>query len=66
MPMKMAFWPFHEQTVPCGSFSHSVILPEDLEADNAEAAFEDGLLTLTIPKAPEAKPKVIKIKAKKK
>ena len=49
-----------------GSFSHSVILPEDLEADNAEAAFEDGLLTLTIPKAPEAKPKVIKIKAKKK
>ena len=50
----------------CGSFSRSVILPEDLEADNAEAAFEDGVLTLTIPKAPEAKPKVIKIKGKNK
>ena len=49
-----------------GSFSRSVILPEGLEADNAEAAFDDGVLTLTIPKAPEAKPKVIKIKGKKK
>lgn len=50
----------------CGSFSRSVILPEGLEADNAEAAFEEGVLTLTIPKAPEAKPKVIKIKGKRK
>lgn len=49
-----------------GSFSRSVILPQDLEPDKAEASFDDGVLTLTIPKAPEAKPKVIKIKGKKK
>lgn len=49
-----------------GSFSRSVILPEGLEPDKGEASFEDGVLTLTIPKAPEAKPKVIKIKGKKK
>ena len=47
-----------------GSFSRSVMLPEGLESDKAEATFEDGVLTLTIPKAPEAKPKVIKIKGK--
>ena len=50
----------------CGSFSRSVTLPEGLETDKAEASFEDGILTLNIPKAPEAKPKVINIKGKKK
>lgn len=49
-----------------GSFSRSVVLPEGLEPDKAEASFEDGVLTLSIPKAPEAKPKVIKVKGKKK
>jgi HSP20 family protein len=49
-----------------GSFTRSVVLPEGLEPDKAEASFEDGVLTLSIPKAPEAKPKVIKVKGKKK
>jgi len=49
-----------------GSFSRSVLLPEGLEPDKAEASFEDGVLTLTIPKAPETKPKVIKVRAKRK
>jgi HSP20 family protein len=49
-----------------GSFSRSVVLPEGLESDKAEASFEDGVLTLTIPKAPETKPKVIKVTGKKK
>ena len=49
-----------------GSFSRSVVLPEGLEPDKAEASFEDGILTLSIPKAPEAKPTVIEVKGKKK
>lgn len=49
-----------------GSFSRLVLLPEGLEPDKAEASFEEGVLTLTIPKAPETKPKVIKVKGKKK
>jgi HSP20 family protein len=49
-----------------GSFSRSAVLPEGVEADKAEASFEDGVLTLTIPKAAEAKPQVIKVKSKKK
>ncbi len=49
-----------------GSFSRSVTLPEGVNPDEAEASFEDGVLTLSIPKAPEAKPKVIKVKGKEK
>lgn len=46
-----------------GSFCRSVILPSGIQADKAEATFEDGVLTLKIPKAEETKPKVIKVKS---
>jgi HSP20 family protein len=49
-----------------GAFSRSVVLPGGLKSDKAEATIEDGVLTLTIPKAEEVKPKAIKIKAKEK
>jgi HSP20 family protein len=49
-----------------GSFSRSVVLPGGLKTDKAEATIEDGVLTLSIPKAEEAKPKAIKVKAKEK
>ena len=49
-----------------GSFSRSVVLPEGLEPGKAEASFEHGILTLSIPKAPETKPRVIEVKGKKK
>ncbi|MFQ5997197.1 MAG: Hsp20/alpha crystallin family protein [Dehalococcoidales bacterium] len=47
-----------------GAFSRSVTLPNGLNTDKTEASFEDGVLTLTIPKSEEVKPKSIKIKAK--
>lgn len=40
-----------------GSFSRSVVLPGGLKTDKAEATMEDYVLTLTIPKAEEVKPK---------
>ncbi len=46
-----------------GAFCRTVALPSGLKTDKAEASFEDGVLTLTIPKAEEAKPKQIKVKA---
>jgi len=49
-----------------GAFSRSVALPDGLKPDKAEATMEDGVLTLTIPKAEEIKPKAIKVKAKEK
>jgi len=47
-----------------GAFSRSMVLPGGLKPDKAEATTEDGVLTLTMPKAEEVKPKTIKVKAK--
>lgn len=48
-----------------GSFCRSFLLPTKVVADDAEAVFEHGVLTLTLPKAEEVKPKTIKVKTKK-
>lgn len=47
-----------------GTFARTVALPEGVEGGKAEAVFEDGVLTLTIPKAEEVKPKLIKVQAR--
>jgi len=45
-----------------GSFCRSVSLPTAVDADKATAEFENGVLTLNIPKAEAVKPKVVQIK----
>jgi len=47
-----------------GVLSRVVNIPVNVKSDKAEALFENGVLTLTLPKAEEAKPKQIKVKAK--
>jgi HSP20 family protein len=47
-----------------GAFQRSVGLPVKVEADKAEAVFENGVLKLTLPKAETDKPKKITVKAK--
>ncbi len=47
-----------------GSFVRSVTLPGDLQVDKAEASFDNGMLTLRIPKSEQSKPKTIKVKPK--
>jgi HSP20 family protein len=47
-----------------GSFTRSLSIPVPVVADKATAEFENGVLTLTLPKAEEIKPKAIKVKAK--
>ena len=47
-----------------GSFERSVALPVPVVPDRANAEFENGILTITLPKAEEVKPKAITIKAK--
>jgi HSP20 family protein len=49
-----------------GAFSRSLSLPSTVVADKAKAEFEGGVLTLTLPKAEEVKPKTIQVKAKSK
>lgn len=39
-----------------GSFRRSILLPGPVEADKLEARYENGVLTITIPKAKEEKP----------
>ena len=45
-----------------GPFARILDLGLPVQADKAEASFKNGLLTLTIPKAEEIKPKTIKVK----
>lgn len=47
-----------------GHFSRSISLPHSVNSEQVEATYEDGILTLTLPKAPEAQPKLIAIKNK--
>jgi len=44
-----------------GTFVRTLTLPNGLEADKAEASFENGVLTLRIPKAEQLKPRQIRI-----
>lgn len=46
------------------SFSRSITLPVQVVADKADAKIKNGVLTLSLPKAEEVKPKVISVKAK--
>jgi len=46
-----------------GAFSRSLSLPRNVKADEIVAAFDRGVLTVRVPKAEQAKPKKIEIKA---
>ena len=46
------------------SFSRSMTLPASVDSSKANAEFENGILTLTLPKIEEEKPKRITVKAK--
>jgi HSP20 family protein len=45
-----------------GSFARRFTLPGAIKADKVDATYKDGVLSLMIPKAEEAKPKAIEIK----
>lgn len=46
-----------------GPFSRSIILPIDVQPDKIKASMDNGVLTIILPKAPQAKQIVIKVKA---
>lgn len=46
-----------------GSFSRSLNLGTKVRADGIEAGYKDGILTVTLPKAEESKPKKIEVKS---
>src|SRR5438270_12759706 len=44
-----------------GKFRRSITLPTRVDANKVNATYKDGILTVTLPKAEEAKPKQIQI-----
>ena len=55
---------YHIQERRHGAFARTLSLNVPVQADLAEAVFDQGVLTLTIPKAHEIRPRVIKVKSK--
>ncbi|HUR59483.1 MAG TPA: Hsp20/alpha crystallin family protein [Opitutaceae bacterium] len=46
------------------SFARSVAIKDEVQADKVSAAYENGVLTVTLPKREEAKPKKISVAVK--
>lgn len=61
-PLENVDYVFQERLY--GTFERTLTLNIPVQTDKAEAVFEKGLLTLTVPKAEEIKPKIIKVKAR--
>lgn len=55
---------YHRRESFYGKFSRSFTLPEDVMKDKIDASYENGILTITLPKSEEAKPKEIEVKIK--
>jgi HSP20 family protein len=56
---------YHLRERRYGSFNRSVTLPSNVSVDKSNADFENGVLTLALPKAEEAKAKTISVKVHK-
>lgn len=56
---------FYRHEVSYGSFSRTVALPNLIDKEKAEAELKNGILTISLDKEAEVKPKVTKIKIKK-
>jgi len=53
----------HRQERFYGKFQRALTLPEPVAADKVKADYKDGVLTITLPKTEEAKPKKIDVNA---
>ena len=55
---------YHIREQRWGTFERTITLPTDVVADKAKADFEDGIFTISLPKAERVRPKTITVKAK--
>ena len=61
-PLENVDYLFQERTY--GPFARTLTLNVPVESEQAEAVYENGVLTLTLPKAEESKPRSIEVKRK--
>lgn len=54
----------HRQERAAVKFSRSLSVPAKVDLEKATASVKNGLLTITLPKAPEAQPRQITVKAR--
>ena len=52
---------YHRVERTYGTFTRAFALPQQVTAEGVQAAFENGVLTITVPKAEQAKPRKIEI-----
>ena len=53
---------YHRKERAEGAFNRAVTLPTEVEAARVDARYTDGILTLTLPKAEQAKPRQIAVR----
>lgn len=53
---------YHRREREAGKFSRSINLPDDIDSDKVDAKLENGILTMTIPKAEKSKPRQITVR----
>jgi len=54
---------YHRKERAEGSFSRTITLPTPVDTERVDARYADGILTLTLPKAEEAKPRHIAVRS---
>jgi len=53
---------YHRKERSEGAFNRAVTLPTEVDAERVDARYADGILTLKLPKAEQAKPRQISVK----
>ncbi|MBZ5495325.1 MAG: Hsp20/alpha crystallin family protein [Acidobacteriia bacterium] len=54
---------YHQVEGCYGTFSRSFDLPDSVDAEKISAAYNNGVLVITVPQKPENKPRTIKVNA---
>ncbi|MFO7774374.1 MAG: Hsp20/alpha crystallin family protein [Candidatus Hydrogenedentota bacterium] len=53
---------YHRNERSAGRFTRTIELPVEVNTENMEAQYKDGILLITLPKSESAKPRQIKVK----
>jgi len=53
---------YHRREIQCGTFSRAITLPTRVNLDGVSARSVDGILSITLPKAEDVKPRQVEVK----